>query len=73
MSKKIRIAITDIKLPSSTPRIGSDIISFNKNKMLEKISDVQNIVNKALIDPSTSTNPVILNKDNLAETLIRAI
>ena len=38
-----------------------------------KISDVQNIVNKALIDPSTSTNPVILNKDNLAETLIRAI
>ncbi len=38
-----------------------------------KIDDVQNIVDKALIDPSASTNPVILNKDNLAETLIRAI
>ena len=38
-----------------------------------KIDDVQNIVDKALIDPSASTNPVVLNKDNLTETLIRAI
>jgi len=48
-------------------------IPKNLGAMGVKISDVQNIVNKALIDPSTSTNPVILNKDNLAETLIRAI
>ena len=42
LSKKIKIDIKDIKLLSTTPRIGSDIISFNKNKIPEKINDVQN-------------------------------
>ena len=42
LSKKIKIAITDIRLLSAKPRIGSDIISFNKNKIPEKINDVQN-------------------------------
>ena len=42
LSKKIKIEITDIKLLSATPRIDSDMISFNKNKIPEKINDVQN-------------------------------
>ena len=48
-------------------------IPINLGAMGIKIDDVQNIVDKALIDPSASTNPVVLNKDNLTETLIRAI
>ena len=36
------IDIKDIKLLSTAPRIGSDMISFNKNKIPEKINDVQN-------------------------------
>ena len=43
LSKKIKIEIADIKLLSATPRIGSDIISFNKNKTPEKINDVQGL------------------------------
>ena len=42
LSKKIIIEITDIKLLSAMPRIGSDMISFNKNKIPEKINDEQN-------------------------------
>ena len=42
LSKKIIIEITEIKLLSATPRIVSDMISFNKNKIPENINDVQN-------------------------------
>ena len=42
LSKKIKIAITDIKLLSGTPKIDLDMMSFNKNKIPEKINDVQN-------------------------------
>ena len=42
LSKKIKIEIAVIKPLSAKTRICSDIISFNKNKMLEKINDVQN-------------------------------
>ena len=42
LSKKIKIDIKEIKLLSTSPRIGSDMISFNKNKIPEKINDVQN-------------------------------
>ena len=42
LSKKIKIEITDIKLLSAMPRIDSDMISLNKNKIPEKINDVQN-------------------------------
>ena len=42
LSKKIKIEIAEIKPLSPTPRIGLDIISFSKNKMQEKINDVQN-------------------------------
>ena len=48
-------------------------IPKNMRAMGIKIDNLSNIVERALIDPSASTNPIKLNRDNLKETLLKVI